>query len=150
MESTPAVGSCSFAREPSSHAGSILHARNSSAISDPRIGWDLWVLPLDPGGKPQPFLRTPFEERNGQFSPDGHWVAYESNESGRSEIYGRPFPGPGGQWQVSTTGGYQTRWRSDGHELYYVALDGKLMAAAITVKGSGPAAIDAAHRSLCF
>jgi Tol biopolymer transport system component len=104
----------------------------------PKTGGDLWVLPMASGSKPQPFLTTPFEERNGQFSPDGRWVAYESNESGRAEIYVRPFPGTGGQWQVSTAGGTQARWRNDGRELsYYIAPDGKLMAVSIAVKGTG-------------
>lgn len=109
-------------------------------IVDPKNGWDLWLLPTAPGAQPQPFLATPFEERNGQFSPDGRFVAYESNEAGRGEIYVRPFPGPGGQWQISTAGGVQARWRHDGRELYYIAPDGKLMAVSITVKGSGAAA----------
>src|ERR1019366_6551897 len=66
---------------------------------------DLMVLPLSGDRKPFPFLSTPFNETQGVFSPDGKWVAYQSNESGRSEVYVRPFPGPGGQWQVSTGGG---------------------------------------------
>ena len=95
------------------------------------------------------FLKTPFEERNGQFSPDGRWVAYESNESGRDEIYIRPFAGPAasgagapaasGQWQVSTTGGVFPRWRADGRELYYLAPNSALMAAPITVTGASVA-----------
>ena len=64
------------------------------------------------------------------------WVAYHSNESGRNEIYVRPFPGPGGQWQISTGGGTSPRWRSDGKELYYLAPDNKLMAAAAAAQGS--------------
>jgi Tol biopolymer transport system component len=65
---------------------------------------DLMVLPMTGGGdrKPYPFLSTRFNEEQGVFSPDGKWVAYQSNESGRYEIYVRPFPGPGGQWQIST------------------------------------------------
>jgi hypothetical protein len=97
---------------------------------------DLMVLPLTGDRKPYPFLSTPFNEENGVFSPDGKWVAYESNESGRDEIYVRPFPGPGGQWQVSTAGGIMPRWRADGKELYYLAPDQKLMAAGVTVQGA--------------
>jgi hypothetical protein len=63
-------------------------------------------------------------------------VAYQSNESGRDEIYVRPFPGPGGQWQVSTQGGSMPRWRADGKEVYYLAPDLRLMAAAVVVQGS--------------
>jgi hypothetical protein len=75
-------------------------------------------------------------ETRAQFGPDGRWVAYQSNESGRNEVYVAPFPGPGGKWQVSTAGGGSPRWRRDGTELFYVALDGKLMAAAVSSRGS--------------
>ncbi len=82
---------------------------------------------------PFPFVQTPFDEMTGQLSADGRWVAYESNESGSAQIYVRPFPGPGGQSQVSTAGGSQPRWRSDGKELFYVAPDSRLMAVPLTV-----------------
>lgn len=118
----------------------------------PKTGWDLWALPLtgdrklppsgagltipNPGeprrslgvGGPFPVVQTSFDEFGGQFSPDGRWLAYASNESGRFEIYVRPFPEPGGKWQVSTAGGTQLRWRRDGKELFYVAPDNRLMA----------------------
>jgi Tol biopolymer transport system component len=97
---------------------------------------DLMVLPLTGDRKPFPFLSTAFTEMQGVFSPDGKWVAYQSNESGRNEIYVRPFPGPGGQWQVSTAGGASPRWRADGKELYYVAPDLKLMAVAVVTQGA--------------
>jgi Tol biopolymer transport system component len=77
---------------------------------------DLMVLPLFGDRKPFAFLSTPFDERQGVFSPDGRWVAYQSNESGRFEIYVRTFPGTGGQWQVSTGGGNSPRWRADAKE----------------------------------
>jgi Tol biopolymer transport system component len=95
---------------------------------------DLWVWPLDGDRKPRVFLGTKFSETGAHFSPDGRWVSYHSNESGRFEVYVRPFPGPGGQWQISTTGGSTARWRHDGSELYYVSLDGKLMAVPITTQ----------------
>jgi Tol biopolymer transport system component len=99
-------------------------------------GADLSVLPLDGDRKPFSFLTTRFAEIWGQFSPDGHWVAYQSNEAGqRYEIYLRPFPVADGQWQVSMAGGVSPRWAPDGKELYYFAPDGKLMAAAIAVRG---------------
>jgi len=98
---------------------------------DPKTGNDIWALPLDGDRKPFPVVRTNFEEQDGQFSPDGQWIAYVSNESGRFEIYLQPFPGPGGQAQVSTNGGAQVRWRRDGKELFYIALDGRLMAVPI-------------------
>lgn len=102
----------------------------------PKTGVDLWVLPMAGDPKPWSFLNSTFNERTGSFSPDGHWVAYESNESGRSEVYVRPFPGPGGQWQVSTAGGKDPRWRPDGKELYDIAPDSRLMAAPIASSGT--------------
>ena len=101
-------------------------------------GGDLMVLPVLPerNGKPYPFLSSPFNERNGVFSPDGQWVAYQSNESGRFEVYVRPFPGPGGVRQISAGGGSMPRWRADGKELYYAAAGNKLMAAAISSQGA--------------
>jgi Tol biopolymer transport system component len=79
---------------------------------------------------------TPFEERLGQFSPDGRWIAYESDESGRREIVVRPFPEPGALVQISTDGGGAPRWSVDGKELYFVAPDGKMMVVPVTVTGS--------------
>jgi serine/threonine protein kinase len=97
-------------------------------------GGDLMVLPVG-GGKPFAFLNSPFNEDQGAFSPDGKWVAYGSNETGRFEVYVRPFPGPGRQVPISTNGGNSPRWRPDGKELYFVAPDRKLMAAAVMVTG---------------
>jgi hypothetical protein len=70
--------------------------------------------------------------RNGQFSPDGKWVAYASNETGKWQIYVTSFPDARGKWQVSTSGGEQPRWRGDGKELFYIGLDGKMMVALVT------------------
>jgi Tol biopolymer transport system component len=98
---------------------------------------DLWILPRAGGRNPDPFVASPFDKRGSQFSPDGRWVAYQSNESGRFEIFVRPFPESDGQWQVSTAGGTQVSWSADGKELYYLAPDGNLMAVPIRV--SGPA-----------
>ena len=78
--------------------------------------------------KPFAVLQSSFDEIEGQFSPDGRWLAYASNESGRYEIYIRTFPEAGGKWQVSAAGGVQPRWRRDGRELFYVAPDTRLMA----------------------
>jgi Tol biopolymer transport system component len=113
---------------------------------DPKTGYDLWVLPLFGERKPFPFVNSSFDEADGQFSPDGRWVVYMSNESGRYEVYVQPFPGPGGKWQVSTGGGIEPRWRRDGKELFYIAPDGKLMAAPIqsagqTLEAGTPAAL---------
>jgi len=96
--------------------------------SNPKTGWDIWALPLTGDKKPFPVVRTNFEERDAQFSPDGKWIAYQSNESGRFEIYVQPFPGPAVRLPISTSGGAQVRWRRDGKELFYIAPDGELMA----------------------
>jgi serine/threonine protein kinase/Tol biopolymer transport system component len=128
---------------------------------DPRTGFDLWVLPVerDPatdssgrppdesqggrgrlqpaaGEKPMPVAQTSASERNGQFSPDGRWIAYESDESGRFEIYVQPFGRQGARQRVSLDGGTQARWRGDGTELFYIAPGGRLMAVPLTA-GSG-------------
>ena len=95
---------------------------------DPETSHDLWALPLEGDKKPFPVVRTSFVEPYGQFSPDGKWVAYQSNESGRAEVYAQPFPGPGAKIKISTDGGAQMRWRRDGKELFYLALDSRLMA----------------------
>ncbi len=104
---------------------------------DPKTGRDLWVQPMI-GNDRKPFavVNTPFDERNGQFSPDGRWVAYQTNESGRFEIVVQPFPESSGKWQLSTSGGIEPRWRADGKELYYVAPGGKLMAVPVMASGS--------------
>jgi len=101
---------------------------------DPKTGRDLWVLPMsETDRKPFVFVNTNFEEQNGQFSPDVRWIAYQSNESGRFEVYIQPFPGPGAKQCVSTNGGMQPRWHPDGNELFYIAADGMLMAAPIHI-----------------
>jgi eukaryotic-like serine/threonine-protein kinase len=99
----------------------------------PKTGLDLWAAPMAGDGKPVPVIDAPFDETAGQFSPDGRWVAYQSNESRPVQIYIRPFPGPGSPRQLTTAGGSQPRWRPDGKELFYVALDGRLMAVPIAV-----------------
>jgi hypothetical protein len=102
------------------------------AVQDPKTQSDLFALPLVGESKPVPVATTSADEVQGEFSPDGRWVAYASNESGRYEIYIRPFPSSG-KWQVSTGGGMSPRWRHDGHELFYVAPDNRMMAAPIEV-----------------
>ena len=101
---------------------------------------DVWVLPLGSGDqKPFAFLKTEFEEVHGQLSPDSRWMAYTSDETGRREIYVRPFPSGDGASRISINGGDQPRWRGDGKELFYVAADGKMMAASVrAVPGSKP------------
>ena len=97
---------------------------------------DLWTIPLSGDRRPSVFLRTAFSERNGTFSPDGRWVAFESDQSGRTEIYVRPFPVRAGEFPVSRDGGRAPRWSTDGRELFFLAHDGTMMSAAID-GGSG-------------
>jgi eukaryotic-like serine/threonine-protein kinase len=112
---------------------------------DPETQMDLWILPMTGERKPFAFLKTSATEVWGQFSPDGRWVAYQSNESGSNEVYVRPFNPPGagaehrtdgGKWQVSTGGGIHPVWRRDGKELYFLNPAGEMMAAPITISGS--------------
>jgi Tol biopolymer transport system component len=98
---------------------------------DPKTNIDLWVLPLDGNRKPMPFLRSQFDEAQGQVSPDGHWVAYMSDVSGQREVYIRQFPSGDGEVRISTAGGEQPRWRRDGKELFYIAADGQMTAVAV-------------------
>jgi len=85
---------------------------------NPNTGFDLGVLRLS-DRKAEPFLRTPFNESAPRFSPDGRWLAYASDESGRYEIYVQPYPGPGGKWQISTEGGTEPMWNPNGREMFY-------------------------------
>jgi serine/threonine protein kinase/Tol biopolymer transport system component len=94
-------------------------------------GPDMWFLTV-PGFRSSLFLKAVSWVRNGRFSPDGKWVAYSSNESGKWEIYVTSFPVVRGKWQISTAGGEQPRWRGDGKELFFLSSDGKMMAAPIT------------------
>jgi serine/threonine protein kinase/Tol biopolymer transport system component len=109
---------------------------------NPTTGWDIWVLRMgDPSAsqgqvrKAQPFLQTQFTEGAPRFSPDGRWLAYVSDESGRYEIYVQPYPGPGGKWQISTEGGTEPLWNHNGRELFYRSGD-KMMAVDIATQPS--------------
>ena len=103
---------------------------------NPGTGADLLAIPVEPDAKPFVLAQTPANEDQGQFSPDGHWVAYTSNESGLSEIYVIPFPPSpsGGKWLVSRGGGVQPRWRRNGKELFYISPDWKMMAVDVNTK----------------
>jgi serine/threonine protein kinase len=105
---------------------------------DTTSGNDLWLLPLDGDRTASPLLATRYDEDSAQFSPDGRWLAYRSTESGRPEVYLQAFPGPGPKVQVSTEGGSEPRWSADGAELFYMSLDGKLMAATVQVSAEPP------------
>ena len=104
---------------------------------NPQTNVDLWVLPLEGERKPWPWLNTPFVEETAKFAPNGKWIAYTSNESGRFEVYVQAFtPGAaasGDKKQISTNSGAGPRWRRDGRELYYYTVDRKLMAVEVTL-----------------
>jgi serine/threonine-protein kinase len=104
-----------------------------------KTGADIWTLTLDEAqtdhpkaGKPEPFLVTPFDERLPMISPDGRWIAYQSDESGRNEVYVKTFPGPGGRWQISTAGGDRPVWSKKAPELFFRSREG-VMVASYTV-----------------
>ena len=119
-------------------------------VQDPKNGGDLWVLPLDGDKKPVPLIATPFNETRGQVSPDGKWIAYTSNSTGRNEVYVQPFPSGSGRYQISFHGGDWPRWRGDSKELFYhtIALTqdtpattgqfrgGSLLSAAVKANGA--------------
>jgi len=101
--------------------------------------FDIWILPLTGDRKPYPFLKTSFNEANAVFSPDGKWLAYDSNESGRNEVYVAPFPGPGRKWQVSVQGGGYPSWRQGGKEILYQELQtNRIFSVPVTFKGDTP------------
>jgi len=109
------------------------------------LAGDIWVLPTAGGiGKPVPFTTSQFNEIHPSFAPDGDWLAYVSDESGRSEVYVAPYPGPGRKWQVSTGGGFAPRWRGDGREIFFATGDNKMAAVEIEYV-NGSIAIGAVH-----
>jgi eukaryotic-like serine/threonine-protein kinase len=103
----------------------------------PTTGRDLWALDMAATGRtPHMVATTRAEETMAEFSPNGRWVAYQSNESSRFEVVVQPFPDASGKWQVSTSGGVAPRWRADGRELYFLAPDGTMMAAPVSAAGT--------------
>jgi Tol biopolymer transport system component len=118
----------------------------------PRTALDLWVLPMEGDRKPVPYLQTRFNEDYGKFSPNGQFVAYSSDESGRNEVYVQTFPASGRKWQISVGGGAQPQWRRDGGELFYLSPERKLMAVDVksdtaTLEVSTPKALFQTHLS---
>jgi serine/threonine-protein kinase len=110
--------------------------------TNPQTNSDLMILPMEGDeasgwkpGKATVFLNSPFVEQEPMFSPDGRWLAYFSNESGRTEVYVRPFPGPGGKWQISTGGGTTPTWSRTRHELFYGTPDQRIMVSPYAVEG---------------
>jgi serine/threonine protein kinase/Tol biopolymer transport system component len=119
-----------FASDWSAAAGAIIYSRQAKDT-----GFDIWMIPLQGDRKPVLVLQTPFNEMWPKLSPDGRWIAYQSNESGRQEIYVQSFPATGGKWQISTNGGTEPTWRGDGREIYYRAPDQQLTAVEIEAAG---------------
>ena len=99
---------------------------------NPLTGSDIWTVGVG-DRKARPFLKTQYDETSPDFSPDGHWLAYVSNESGQWEVYVQPYPGPGGKWQISTEGGTEPVWNPAGRELFYRA-GNRMMAVAVTLQ----------------
>ena len=97
---------------------------------------DIWILPMSGERKPFPFLQTGANEVSAQFSPDGHWIAYVSDESDTYQVYVAPFPAAAGKWQVSRDGGTEPRWRGDSKEIFFLSPENKLMAVAVNAVGS--------------
>jgi Tol biopolymer transport system component len=100
----------------------------------PKTSYDLWALPLSEGkaaGKPVALRETEFEEWHGRVSPDGRWLAYESNDTRRKEVYVVGFPSRNGHWQVSVDGGRYPVWSRDGRELYFIEANSKMMAVEV-------------------
>jgi dipeptidyl aminopeptidase/acylaminoacyl peptidase len=115
---------------------------------DFRTVFDLWAFSLAGDQKPFAVARTEHGERDGRFSPGARWVAYDSTESGRREVWVQPFPPTGSKWQISTGGGSSPRWRGDGKELFYVAADGMLTVVAMVATETGRAFESGAQRPL--
>ncbi|HEU5237385.1 MAG TPA: protein kinase [Pyrinomonadaceae bacterium] len=137
--------------KPTSGAGEeqlILDDDQNKAVSDwsndgryvifsednPTTKTDLWLLPMAGDRKPTPFLQKQFDEDDAKFSADGRFIAYSSNASGHSEVYVQTFPASGLQWQVSSKGGAQPRWRRDGKELFYISPSNQLMAVDLKLR----------------
>jgi serine/threonine-protein kinase len=100
--------------------------------TSPDTGEDIVMLSMEGERRIEPLLHTKFTERNAELSPDGRWMAYQSNESGAFEVYVRPFPRvEGGRWQISTGSGRQPVWSRNGRELFYLAADGALMSVPV-------------------
>ncbi|HEV8368020.1 MAG TPA: protein kinase [Pyrinomonadaceae bacterium] len=99
----------------------------------PKTKLDLWVLPMFGDRKPFPFLQTSFNEDGSRFSPDGHFIAYYSDDSGSYEVYVQPFPASGAKWQISSGGGMQPRWRRDGKELFFIDPKRNLIAVEVNL-----------------
>jgi serine/threonine protein kinase/Tol biopolymer transport system component len=147
-----AKGSFGILARPASGVGEADTLYSTSSNSGP-IGWSrdgrqltflnfaggnsaIWALSPDAGHAAQPFLRNTFMNRGGRLSPDGKWIAYNSDESGNMEVYVQPWPGPGGKWQISNAGGGDPHWRGDGKEIFYATAENAVMAVPVSAGAS--------------
>jgi len=103
---------------------------------DAATGWDEWLLPLEGERKPRPVLNSRFNESGGQISPDGHWISYSSDESGRNEVYVQSFPTPESKYQITTSGGFYGVWSKDGKEMLIGGLDGTILSVDVQTGAS--------------
>lgn len=116
----------------------IVYSQFSEKTND-----DLWLLPMQGDRKPIPYLLTPFNESEARFSPDGNWLAYMSDESGRMEVYVQTFPASGRKWQISSAGARFPKWSHDGRELFYISADQKLMSVPVKLGAAGSGSFEA-------
>jgi len=127
------IGAQGFVQIPVSWSPDGKFLAYTSIPGGAAAGIRIWILPLEGKREPQEFAKTGSLQGAARFSPDGHWIAYASNESGRPQVYVEPFPGPGGKWQISTEGGNWPVWARDGRELFY--LNGsKIMSVSVTIQ----------------
>jgi DNA-binding winged helix-turn-helix (wHTH) protein/Tol biopolymer transport system component len=126
-----------FRKEPTdwSPDGRFLLYDNYDNTDASRSQPDMWVLPLD-GATPAPYQASPFTRWAGRFSPDGRWVAYAADETGKPEVYVQSFPANNVRWRVSTNGGDQPQWRRDGKEVFFIGSDGMLFAVGVSRRNS--------------
>ena len=108
---------------------------------DPKTKEDLWILPMFGDRQPTPYLQSEFREQQGRLSPDGRWMAYTSDESGRDEVYVQSFPTPGSKYRISTNGGADPRFRADGKELFFLAADRKLLVVEVKAASTFDASV---------
>jgi Tol biopolymer transport system component len=132
-----------FACDWSKDGRTLVYVENSKSL-------DLWTLNMEGDRKPAPFANTTFNETQCHISSDGRWISYASDESGRYEIYVRPFPSGPGKWKISINGGELPRWRQDGKELFFISPEGTLMAAAVKAVPDAQLVVSAEVPQLLF
>jgi serine/threonine protein kinase/Tol biopolymer transport system component len=133
-----------FATDWSANGSFLLY----DSVDQKKGGSDIWALPLEGERKAFEVVHTIFQEQAGQFSPDGKWIAYQSDKEGRFQIYVQAFPGPADSVLFSTNGGTQVRWNPNGKELFYIAPDGRLMTVPIRIAANGQTVVPSTATAL--